>query len=88
MVRLNRQLSCRCKADNFPREEGSNTECSRSRHCPSASSWSLPCTDALIGLRLALCCTMSGIPRQFLMVKGAFSFKEESQLEAAPSENT
>ncbi len=87
MVRLNRQLSCRCRVDSLPRDERSNVECSRSMLWSTDSSCSFPCTKEPTGLMLALCCTMRGMPREFLMVKGAFSFREESKVEAVPSEN-
>lgn len=76
MVRLNRQLSCRCRADSLPRDDDSYMECSRSMLWSTHSSCSFPCAGEPTGLRLALCCTMRGIPREFLMVKGAFSFSE------------
>lgn len=85
--RLNRQLSCRCSADSLPRDEGSNVECSRSKLWSTGSSCSFPCAEEPTGLRLALCCKIRGIPRQFLMVKGGFSFREQSKVEAVPSEN-
>lgn len=75
MVRLKRQLSCRCRADSLPRDDGLNMECSRSMLPSAGSSCSFPCAGEPMGLRLALCCTMRGMPREFLMVKGAFSFR-------------
>lgn len=87
MVRLNRQLSCRCRADSLPRDDGSNMECSRSMLWPSDSSCNFPCAGEPISLRLALCRTIRGTPRQFLMVNGAFSFRDGSKVEAVASEN-
>lgn len=87
MVRLNRQLSWRCRVDSFPRDVDSKMVYSRSMLWSTDSSWSLPSGGAPITLRLALCRTIRGTPRQFLMVNGAFSFRKELKSVVVASEN-
>lgn len=87
MVRLNRELSCRCRADSLPLDDIWNLVCSRSMLWSTDSSWSFPCTEDPTALRSVPCCTMRGIPRAFLMVKDAFSFTVKSGVEEVPSEN-
>lgn len=75
IVRLNRQLSWRWRAESFPLNDDSNTEWTRSTLWSTGSSWSFPRAGSPTGFKLALCCTIRGIPRAFLRVKGGFSFR-------------
>ncbi len=84
MLRLNKQLSCLCRADS--RDERSKDVCSKSTLLSTANSCSLPGEDEPVKRRLALCWTMSGMPNALRMVYRDFSFREWSNVEAVLSE--
>lgn len=76
MLRLKRQLSCLCSVDNFTRVEKSNIEYSKSKDSPTPTSWTLLWDGETAKRRLTLCWMISGMPREFWIVNGAFSFRE------------
>lgn len=76
ILRLKRQLSCLCSVDSFARVENSNIEYSKSNDSPTPTSGILLWVGESATRRLALCWMNSGVPREFWIVNGAFSFSE------------